>query len=872
VHSTTARSIGGSRQVTLDGAGLATTVVEEPNGTITSTGPDGTVVTLAQGSDPRFGMQVPIMSRMTARTPGGLLATITSGRRTILANPADPASVVSQVDSALLNGRKFRHTYVASTRTSTAVTPMGRSTSGRLDEFGRLLEESMPEFTSLQYQYDSRGRLAQSAQGTRTWTYAYGDQGLLSTATDPLTRIAQYFYDSTGRITRQVMPDDREVLHSYDALGNLQSVTPPGRPSHQFQRNALGLVTSYNPPSLGAGTWNTTYQYDADRNLTQVARPSGDTLKYAYDSAGRPSTVTLPNGVIAYNFNPSTGTLTGLTGPYQANLSFAYDGSLLKAVTWTGVIAGAVSATHNNDFQITGLSVNGGPAVGFTYDADGLLTQAGDITLNRNLANGSLTGTSVGVVVTSQSYTPFGELSHQTANVGGVGMLDFLYTHDALGRISELTETLSGVSKAKAYTYDLAGRLTEVRENGALRAVYEYDSNGNRVRVTRPTGVETGVYDQQDRMLSYGAASYTYTRSGELSTKTIGSDVTSYAYDIFGNLQRVTLPNGTVLEYVMDAMNRRVGKKVNGVLTQGWLYEGELTPVAELDGVGNVVSRFVYGSKANVPDYMVRDNITYRILSDHLGSVRLVIDANSGNVAQRIDYDEWGKVAENSNPAFQPFGFAGGLYDIQTKLVRFGARDYDAETGRWTLQDPIGLAGGVNLYGFAGGDPVNFTDPFGLCRVRVGWKKALGPFQHSFIEMTPPGEAMASVYRGGPTERGSGVVSGKEGSLSGPGGSAANGEGFGAIHAVRWNRCGFQDYDTREASSYDDPLVDDDGPCDKYAKSFKNTIERINAADIPYNLFTQNSNSVANQLLSDAGLGGLRPTRRAPAGQTVLLK
>jgi YD repeat-containing protein len=82
--------------------------------------------------------------------------------------------------------------------------------------------------------------------------------------------------------------------------------------------------------------------------------------------------------------------------------------------------------------------------------------------------------------------------------------------------------------------------------------------------------------------------------------------------------------------------------------------------VAELDGSGNVVSRFVYGSRPNVPDYMIRCGRTYRILSDHLGSPRLVVDTSTGAIAQRLDYDEWGRMLQDTAPGLQPFGFAGG--------------------------------------------------------------------------------------------------------------------------------------------------------------------------------------------------------------------
>src|SRR5262249_49490542 len=129
-------------------------------------------------------------------------------------------------------------------------------------------------------------------------------------------------------------------------------------------------------------------------------------------------------------------------------------------------------------------------------------------------------------------------------------------------------------------------------------------------------------------------------------------------------------------------------------LLQGFLYQGRLKLVAELDGHNAVVSRFIYATRRNVPDYMVREGTTYRLLTDRLGSVRLVVESQTGVTVQRLDYDEFGRVVADTNPGFQPFGFAGGLYDPDTRLTRFGARDYDAETGRWTTKDPAGFAGG----------------------------------------------------------------------------------------------------------------------------------------------------------------------------------
>jgi RHS repeat-associated protein len=70
-------------------------------------------------------------------------------------------------------------------------------------------------------------------------------------------------------------------------------------------------------------------------------------------------------------------------------------------------------------------------------------------------------------------------------------------------------------------------------------------------------------------------------------------------------------------------------------------------------------------------------------------------------------------VISDTNSVFELlFGFAGGQHDPDTGLVRFGYRDYDPDTGRWTAKDPIGFAGGdVNLYGYCLDDPVNWVDP-----------------------------------------------------------------------------------------------------------------------------------------------------------------
>jgi len=110
---------------------------------------------------------------------------------------------------------------------------------------------------------------------------------------------------------------------------------------------------------------------------------------------------------------------------------------------------------------------------------------------------------------------------------------------------------------------------------------------------------------------------------------------------------------------------------------------------------------------------MIKNGEKYKIVSDHLGSVRMVVKISDGSIIQQIDYDAFGIVLEDTNPGFQPFYFAGGLYDLNTELVRFGARDYMPEVGRWTAKDPIRFNGGINIYEYANSDPVNYIDTDG---------------------------------------------------------------------------------------------------------------------------------------------------------------
>ncbi len=442
----------------------------------------------------------------------------------------------------------------------------------------------------------------------------------------------------------------------------------------------MNLEAAYTPPAPGQPT--TTYAYNGDRQPTLVTQPDGQMLSFGYNVGGRLAALTQPRGTTTLAYAPTTGQLTTITTPDSGTLAYTSDGALVTSESWggpAGAVAGRLSRTYDSDFRLASESVNGASPITFGYDPDSLLIHAGALMLTRDPQTGFVTGTTLDSLTDTRSYSTFGELGSYRATFGTAALLDIQYARDSLGRITQKTETIGGVTDTFAYAYDPAGRLTEVRQNGAVVASYGSDPNSNRTSRTTPGGTVAGTYDAQDRLLTYGEATYTYTANGELASQTTPAGTTTYLYDVVGNLLAVTLPDGTTIDYVTDGRNRRIGKRVNGVLVQGFLYRDQLKPVAELDGTGAVVSRFVYGSSPLVPDYLIKGGTTYRILSDHLGSPRLVVDAATGAIVQRLDYDEFGQIISDTNPSFQPFGSAGGLYDRDTKLIRFGVRDYDAE-------------------------------------------------------------------------------------------------------------------------------------------------------------------------------------------------
>ena len=296
---------------------------------------------------------------------------------------------------------------------------------------------------------------------------------------------------------------------------------------------------------------------------------------------------------------------------------------------------------------------------------------------------------------------------------------EYQLRHGPEGRIVEKIETVNGKTMTWTYAYDGEGRLTGAHLDGRTVCDINYDSEGYRVSDYFPhldTHYRNYAYSGMDnRLQQAGNNGYTHDENGFRSIWNFGGKYTLYEYAPDYRLVKAEKrETGEVFEFSHDEEGRREAKYCNGELVEAYRWLDFL----RLDGFhdGESAYRFAYRDGERTPYAMGReDGAAVLLFYDQVGSLRVVADAG-GNMIKEVLYDPFGGIMEDSNPGLRiPIGFAGGLHDRDLGFVRFGWRDYDTFTSRWTAPDPLGDAGGdPDWYGYCLDDPVNGVDPMGL--------------------------------------------------------------------------------------------------------------------------------------------------------------
>jgi RHS repeat-associated protein len=644
------------------------------------------------------------------------------------------------------------------------------------DPDGRLMSVTQGS-RDVQYAYETASGLGKGY--VKTVTNAVGEQ---------TSFVRNVLGNVTSETANYLGTPSATTALGWDNGDRLFSVKAPGKTyQHKFGYNDLDQVAWYWPPN--SSTYDDQYAYNADRQMVtekyrgitktydSYGRP--DVTSFL-QHAETTSTAAVDVDYYA-NSDAATGAVAGrpmsIKGPYGVDLAFTYDGSLLKKESWswlTGSITktASVTRTYDTSFLNTLLTITNPDASSivafYKYDGDNLVSCAttasssqcppasgyGMQVVRAVTAEGRhRVTTTIGNVTQVINYNAYGEIADQSATFSGTPIVSIDYepdgaARDDLGRITQMMvsrdssdATFSSVQTIN-YDYDGLGRLTDADVVGGNEEHFDYDLNGNRNGYTSSSPpvaiapadvtIDTDATDR-DRLYKYGGTTFAFTSIGQVKSKTDTTGTTSYRYDGRGNLVLVTKPDGYVYKYLVDGKNRRVAKlegasEATATMSRRWVYGEGLMPIAEYDGSNDsLIFQFVYVTNSRVPDYVFNavELKTYRLITDHLGSVRYVVHVDSGSVALRAEYAAFGArtLVSSSGSRWRrmPFGFAGGFYDYDTDIVRFGARDYDANTGRWMSTDPIRFAGGQsNLYAYVNNDPVNNTDPTGLILGRDG--------------------------------------------------------------------------------------------------------------------------------------------------------
>lgn len=646
------------------------------------------------------------------------------------------------LDSTRVNGRLFVDSTDLASRFTLSRSAMGRRATSTYDMRGQTLAAQAWSRLGRTFSYDSAAQLVASIEGGLVDSVQWNALGYPVRLRRADGAVTSFERDSVGRVLSRSFAAGLTERFAYDAEGNPSEANLLGGRRYTFTYDAHGLLTADSLASAGLELGR--YTYDAGRKLRQVSRPGRNPLALSYDAAGRLLSVASATIDTRMTYQPGTGLLSSVSdgsGAMGQAYALQYNGRLPTSITASGLVNGRVDYTYTSDLWLKSAGIAGRTPITYDYDADGLVTRGGALTLKRDPVTGAITGDTIGVVGTSRTYDDHGALSGIELRVKGLVIWSQRLTRDSIGRIvtQRDSDATAGVV-VTGYHYDAQDRLDQVTKGGAPFQAFTFDAAGNRTTVTTGAGIIAATYASDDRIVSYDGQAITHDASGARASEVRGADTLGYQYDDLGRLTQLSSTTSGALTFQHDALGRRVQELRGGAVVRSFLYGGSTAPSAELTATGALQSEFVQIAGDVAPDYIIQGTTTYYLVHDQLGSVRQVIDVTSGTVAQAVDYDVNGVVARNTNPGFQPFGFAGGLNDPDGRMVHFGARDYDARTGRWVQPDPIGAMGGSNRFEYAGKDPVNLVDPQGTvvefrgsraAELRAAWGRLLREMRDS---------------------------------------------------------------------------------------------------------------------------------------------
>jgi len=567
---------------------------------------------------------------------------------------------------------------------------LNRTTNYSYDEFKRLTKIKYPESTT------GAGRLEEN--------FGYDLNGNLTSKTDQAERATTFCYDSINRLTSTIDPALKVTAYEYNARSQMTAVVDAISQRYEFIYDALGHVTQNKK-----GTATMSFVYDAAGNRSQRTDYNSSMTNYTYDALDRLTTISYPDTTSATYGYDVLSRLTTATNP-TGTVTIGYDNrSRVNSVT--DVFGQVVSYSYDGNSNRTQLSLNGSPNVTYHYDVIDRLTQlTDDASLNTTFAydatNKLTSRTLPNGVVSTYQYDDINRLTRLTHTKGANTLADFQYQFNAVNNITQMTDGAG----THNYTYDSLDRLTGATHPvSQINESYTYDDVGNRTASHQGASYS---YQAFNRLVSANGTSFGYDSNGSQISKGGASGSWTYTLDYDNRLKQVALSGGVTVTNSYDALGRRIQRtsSVNG--TTKFVYDGT-DVIRDLDSSGSTIADYLNGPGVDNKLRQTADGSAAYFVTDHLGTTRALTDAN-GAVTSGISYDSYGNVGSGST--WTRYTYTGREADTETRLMYYRARWYDPQNGRFISEDPIGLAGGSNLYSYVDNSVISSTDPSGLCK------------------------------------------------------------------------------------------------------------------------------------------------------------
>jgi RHS repeat-associated protein len=587
------------------------------------------------------------------------------------------------------------------------------------------------------------GSTAQAQVQDTVTTFSYDQLGNVKSVTRPLSRSTTYSYDAFSRITQTSVTVGATALvtnQSYDGRGQIATVTDPRNLFTTYTVDGLGNQSQLSSPD----THGSSYTVDEAGNILTVTDARGKTTAFQYDALNRLIQAQYQSGApsqFEYDGGPGgpaieIGNLTRITDE-SGSTTFTHDMKgrvLTKSQT---VSAGGTSAqfTLQYSYGSTGSAIGkletitypSGARVNYRYDAGGRVTS---VTVNPSDGSGGTIASTEVSLLTDIGYTPTGNV--QSWRWGNSALPIYQRTYDLDGRLTSYptdpagtvrTVTYNAASLVTAYThaggqspaqydqtfaYDTADRLTSFTQGG-VTTTYTYDANGNRTQQTSPS--VTYTYDTTSNRLSSATFSTPRSYQYDAAGNRIADGLYTFTYSDRGRL--VQVGGAAQLSMYYNALGQRV-LKAGAAQHIYYVYDEEGHTIGEYGQqyIGTVETVYL----GDVPIAVLTPSLIFYAFADHTATP-LVLALPYGQIAwDWRNHDPFGNNAPSNSSLLPAYDhrFPGQIADSETGLFYNYFRDYDPQTGRYVQSDPIGLAGGINTYGYVGANPLLNIDPDGL--------------------------------------------------------------------------------------------------------------------------------------------------------------